>query len=72
MAPAKPWGNLPAHGPMIRSPWKFTGESRAGYYARAAKGIVPPLIRIGDNISATPQSWLNAFIEARAAESGLA
>lgn len=72
MPTAQPWADLPAHGPMIRSPWKYTGESRSGYYARAAKGLVPPLIRIGENISATPKGWLDAFIAACASESGAA
>lgn len=68
----KPWASLPATGPLlpVRAAAEFLGYSLSGYYAGAARGELPPIIKIGRGTggrAAVPRPWLEALIQARAA-----
>lgn len=73
--PAAPWAGLPATGPLLplKQAAQYIGYSLSGYYAAAARGELPPTIKMGRGVGgrvAVPRPWLDAVIAARASEGG--
>lgn len=69
--PAPPWAGIPATGPLLRmrEAAKYVGYSLSGYYAAAARGELPPIIKMGrgqGGRAAVPRPWLDAVIASRA------
>lgn len=66
-----PWAGLPATGPLLplKQAAQYIGYSLSGYYAAAARGELPPIIKIGRGQGgrvAVPRPWLDALIASRA------
>lgn len=68
---SQPWRDTPVEGPFLRSGQAadFLNLSRTQFYALARIGALPRPFKIGGRAAGLPQSWLNAVLRARAAES---
>jgi prophage regulatory protein len=60
----EPSGRLLRPSEVVR----LTGLSKSAIYAKISDGEFPPFLKIGVRASAMPQSWLAAFVKARADE----
>lgn len=64
------WRETEPSGRLVRPSEvvEITGLSRSQIYLMISEGRFPPFLKLGARASAMPQAWLDAFIEARAAE----
>lgn len=64
----KPWASVRPTGRMYRpsAVVDLTGLSRSQIYQMISEGRFPPFIPLSTRAVALPESWLDAFLEARA------
>ena len=64
----RPWVNVRPSGRMYRPTAVVdrTGLSRSQIYQMISEGRFPPFIPLSTRAVALPESWLDAFLEARA------
>lgn len=63
------WTGILPSGRMLRPAdvVERTGLSRSQIYQMISDGNFPPFIKLSTRASALPESWLDAFVETRAA-----
>lgn len=69
-----PWHGLPVTGPILRQrdASAYMGISRSTFYRLVSEGELPPPINLTSNAKGFPKPWLDAVLEAWAAEPALA
>lgn len=63
------WKEITPAGRLLRPSEviSLTGLSRSQIYQMISDGNFPPFIKLSTRASALPESWLDAFVETRAA-----
>ena len=74
---ATPWSSVPPTGPMLRPPEAaaylgFKSRQQLHQMVRSGEAPAPIRLRKEGNACGIPQSWLDAIIAARVAESSAA
>lgn len=65
-----PWLQEAPTGRLLRPSdvSEITGLSKSQIYQMIAEGRFPPFLKLSTRVSAMPEAWLTAFIEARASQ----
>lgn len=65
---SRPWADTPPSGRMLRprEVFKRVGLSRSQVYMMISAREFPPFLKLSERTSALPESWLDAFLLAKA------